>query len=370
MVDLVTQYEKIKDRVDQSIQEVIYASRYINGPEVHAFQNKLEQFLGVKHVIPCANGTDALQISLMALELPPECEVLVPTFNYVATAEVIALLGLKPLFVDVDPHTFNIDLADAEQKITKDTKAIMPVHLFGQCADMQGVMALAERHDLKVIEDVAQAIGARCQLANGEWATGGTIGHVGTTSFFPSKNLGCMGDGGAIFTNDDDLAVKLRMIASHGQSKKYYFGRIGVNSRLDTMQAAILNVKLDHLDHYIHRRQSAAEYYDSALSDHGQVKTPVRSPQSTHVFHQYTLQLNNGRRDEIKQALADLSIPSMVYYPLPLHLQEAYGYLGHEKGDFPVSEALCHQVLSLPMHTELSEEQLSYIVSNLRQLLV
>ncbi|MDX5346838.1 MAG: DegT/DnrJ/EryC1/StrS family aminotransferase, partial [Hymenobacteraceae bacterium] len=318
-------------------------------------------FLQIKHVIPCGNGTDALQIALMALDLPEGAEVIVPAFNYVATAEVIALLKLKPVFADVLPNTFTLDVASAKEKITDKTAAIMPVHLFGQCADMDAVMALAKEHDLYVIEDNAQAIGAKYISGSGEKATAGGIGHIGTTSFFPSKNLGCMGDGGAIFTNDDALANKLQTIANHGQAKKYVFSTIGVNSRLDTLQAAILRVKLQHLGQYIESRQKAASVYDEFFKDAEHIQTPVRAPYSTHVFHQYTLKVPALLRDALKLHLQEKGIPSMVYYPIPLHLQEAYQYLGYKKGDFPVSEALCEQVLSLPMHTELSHDQQQFI---------
>ena len=364
MVDLKGQYEKIKTAVDAAISTVINNTTFINGPEVKAFQSELEAYLKVKHVIPCANGTDALQIAMMALDLKPGDEVITANFTYVATAEVIALLGLKPVLVDVLPDTFDIDIKAIEAAITPRTKAIVPVHLFGQCADMEAIMALAKKHNLYVIEDTAQAIGAEYTFSDGSKQKAGTIGTVGCTSFFPSKNLGCYGDGGAIYTNDDELARKMRMIANHGQSVQYIHDSIGVNSRLDTIQAAILRVKLQYLDDYAAARNKAAAYYDKAFANHINIKTPSRIKNSTHVFHQYTLQLEGIDRTHLRGYLTDKNIPAMIYYPIPLHLQKAYIDPRYKQGDFPITEKLCSSVLSLPMHTELTEETLSYITDN------
>ncbi|HMR46534.1 MAG TPA: DegT/DnrJ/EryC1/StrS family aminotransferase [Bacteroidia bacterium] len=361
MVDLISQYQKIKPEVDKAISDTVTSSAYINGPEVKAFQAELEKYLNVGHVINCANGTDALQIAMMALNLQPGDEVITASFTYVATAEVIALLKLKPVLVEVIPGTFSIDPAAIEKAITPKTKAIVPVHLFGQCADMEPIMKIAAKHNLYVIEDVAQAIGADYTFSDGRKQKAGTIGTIGCTSFFPSKNLGCMGDGGALFTNDDTLAKKIRMIANHGQSVQYVHDEIGVNSRLDSIQAAILRVKLKHLDSYAAARQKAAAYYDKAFSRNSKITIPERSKNSTHVFHQYTLVLNGVNRDELRQYLAEKEIPSMIYYPIPLHMQKAYKDERYKEGQFPVTEKLCANVLSLPMHTELDEEQLEYI---------
>lgn len=364
MVDLKTQYEKIKQEVDAAIQNVLNNTAFINGPEVKAFQVELEQYLGVKHVIPCANGTDALQIAMMALDLRPGDEVITADFTYVATAEVIALLGLKPVLVDVIPDTFDIDVAAIEKAITPKTKAIVPVHLFGQCADMDKIMGLAKKHNLYVIEDTAQAIGAMYTSDNGSKKKAGTIGTVGCTSFFPSKNLGCYGDGGAIFTNDDALAAKIRMIANHGQSVQYVHDSIGVNSRLDSIQAAILRIKLRDLDNYAAARNKAATFYDNAFANHPKLKIPARAKFSDHVFHQYTLQLNGVDRNALREFLAGKEIPAMIYYPIPLHMQKAYLDPRYKEGDFPVTEKLCACVVSLPMHTELDEATLKYITTN------
>ncbi|MCX6297149.1 MAG: DegT/DnrJ/EryC1/StrS family aminotransferase [Bacteroidetes bacterium] len=364
MVDLKSQYEKIKTEVDAAIQNVLDNTAFINGPEVKAFQSELEQYLGVKHVIPCANGTDALQIAMMALGLKPGDEVITADFTYVATAEVIALLGLKPVLVDVVPGTFDIDVKAIEKAITPKTKAIVPVHLFGQCADMDAIMALAKKHDLFVIEDTAQAIGAKFKSADGTIKKAGTIGTVGCTSFFPSKNLGCYGDGGAIFTNDDQLAAKIRKIANHGQSVQYVHDEIGVNSRLDSIQAAILRIKLRDLDNYAAARNKAASFYDNAFANHPKLTIPARAKYSDHVFHQYTLQLKNVDRNALREFLASKDIPAMIYYPIPLHLQKAYLDPRYKAGDFPVTEQLCESVVSLPMHTELDEETLNYITTN------
>lgn len=361
MVDLKSQYLKIKTEVDAAIMNVLENTAFINGPEVKAFQAELETYLSVKHVIPCANGTDALQIAMMALGLKPGDEVITADFTYVATAEVIALLGLTPVLVDVVPDTFDIDLKAVEKAITPKTKAIVPVHLFGQCADMEGLMALARKHNLYVIEDTAQAIGAEFTFSNGDKKKAGTIGTVGCTSFFPSKNLGCYGDGGAIYTNDDALAKSIRMIANHGQSVLYYHDSIGVNSRLDSIQAAVLRIKLRELDSYAKARNAAAAYYDKAFANHPKLKTPARAKNSNHVFHQYTLQLSGVDRMALRDYLASKDIPAMIYYPVPLHLQKAYTDTRYKTGDFPVTEKLCASVISLPMHTELDVETLKYI---------
>jgi len=369
MVDLKSQYLKIKAEVDAGIEEVISNTAFINGPAVKEFQADLENYLHVKHVIPCANGTDALQIAMMALDLKPGDEVITASFTYVATAEVIGLLGLTPVLVDVYEDTFDINIEAIEKAITPKTKAIVPVHLFGQCADMERIMALAQKHNLFVIEDVAQAIGADYTFNDGTIRKAGTIGTIGCTSFFPSKNLGCYGDGGAIYTNDDDLAKKLRMIAHHGQSVQYVHDVLGVNSRLDTIQAAILKVKLKHLDEYAAARNKAADFYDVAFANHPKLKTPVRVKNSTHVFHQYTLQLIGVDRKLLREQLAERGIPAMIYYPIPLHEQNAYKSDRFKKEDFPITEKLCATVLSLPMHTEMEEEMLIYITDNLIELL-
>ena len=361
MVDLIGQYKKIQEEVDTAIHNVVLSSAYINGPEVKTFAKELEEYLDVKHVIPCANGTDALQIAMMALGFKPGDEIITASFTYVATAEVIALLKLKPILVDVDPETFTIDCDALERAITPRTVAIVPVHLFGQCANMQRIMEIANAHNLYVIEDTAQAIGAEYTMANGITSKAGTIGTIGTTSFFPSKNLGCMGDGGAIFTNDDEIAAKIRVIANHGQTALYRHDEIGVNSRLDSIQAAILRIKLPRLDQYCNARQSAAAYYDKAFANNPKIKTPSKWDNTTHVYHQYTLVLNGVSRTALREYLESKSIPSMIYYPIPLHMQKAYTDPRYNHGDFPVTEELCNHVISLPMHTELSEEDLQYI---------
>jgi dTDP-4-amino-4,6-dideoxygalactose transaminase len=360
MVDLSSQLKNIRKEVDQAIANVLDTTAFIKGKDVQEFTNELSQWNNSQHTIGVANGTDGLQIAMMALGLKPGDEVIVPVFTYVATAEVIALLQLKPVFIDVEPDTFNIDVSQLDQILTNRTKAIVPVHLFGQVSNMDSINEFAEKNNLYVIEDVAQAIGSEYK---GKKA--GNIGHIGVTSFFPSKNLGCFGDGGAIFTNNDELAENIKMIANHGQKVKYYHDVIGVNSRLDTVQAAILRVKLKELDSYIGRRQNAAKFYDQSLSVVDWIETPARFEDSTHVFHQYTIKVKNGKRDNLKEYLQDKGIPSMIYYPVPLHLQKAYSGLA-EKGDFPVSEQLCDEVLSLPMHTELDKNQLEYICSTLK----
>ena len=364
MVDLRLQYEKIKDEIDTAIQSVINSTAFINGPVVKEFQSDLESYLGVKHVIPCANGTDALQVSMMALGLKPGDEVIAPSFTFIATAEVIALLGLTPVLVDVDPSTFNIDPDAVRKAITPQTKAIVPVHLFGQSADMDAIMAIAKEHNLFVIEDACQAIGADYFFSGGNIVKVGTIGHVGCTSFFPSKNLGCYGDGGAIFTNDDALAKKLRSVVNHGMTVRYYHDDIGVNSRLDSLQAAILKVKLPHLDQYADARRKAAGFYDNAFAGNPSLKVPERFSRSNHVFHQYTLILQGIDRAALLEHLASKEVPAMVYYPVPIHLQKAYVDPRYKPGDFPVTEHLSKNVFSLPMHTELDMEQLNHIVTS------
>jgi len=363
MVDLKSQYNKIQEEVDTAVLNVIKSTQYINGPEVKDFQKELEVYMGVKHVIPCANGTDALQISMMALDLKAGDEVITSDFTYVATAETIALLGLTPVLVDVYADTYDINIEDLERAITSKTKAIVPVHLFGQSANMEAIMGLAKKYNLYVIEDTAQAIGCDYFFKDGSKQKVGTIGAIGCTSFFPSKNLGCYGDGGAIFTNNDDLAVKLRQIANHGQSRQYIHDKIGVNSRLDSMQAAVLRIKLRHLDNYSAKRNNAADYYDQAFENHSKVKIPVRVSFSNHVFHQYTLQLIGVDRNKMREFLSERGVPAMIYYPIPLHLQEAYKDPRYLKGAFPVTEKLCDVVLSLPMQTELDNEQLNFITS-------
>ena len=364
MVDLRSQYLHIKAEIDKGIQDVIDSYAFINGPAVKNFQEGLEKYLGIKHVIPCANGTDALQVSMMALGLQPGNEVITASFTFIATAEVIALLKLTPVLVDVDPGTFNIDLRAIEKAITPKTKAIVPVHLFGQCAPMEEIMALAKKHNLFVIEDNCQAIGSDYIFTDGSRKKGGTIGHIGCTSFFPSKNLGCYGDGGAIFTNDDELAKQLRIVVNHGMVVRYYHDVIGVNSRLDSIQAAILHVKLGHLDEYAAKRRAAADFYDKAFTNNPRLTTPVRYAKSTHVFHQYTLVTRDVDRKGLIDHLAAKEIPAMIYYPVPLHLQKAYLDPRYKPGDFPVTEALSESVLSLPMHTELDDEQLNHIVTS------
>ena len=361
MVDLIGQYEKIQAEVDQAVLNTIRSSAFINGPEVKSFQAELEKYLNAKHVIPCANGTDALQIAMMALNFQPGDEVITANFTYVATAEVIALLKLKPVLVDVYPGTFTLNPKAVEAAITPKTKAIVPVHLFGQCAEMEAIMDIAKKHNLYVIEDNAQAIGADYCFKDGHKQKAGTIGTIGCTSFFPSKNLGCYGDGGAIFTNDDELAKKIRMVANHGQSVQYYHDEVGVNSRLDSIQAAILRIKLRHLDEYADARRKVAAYYDKAFANHPHLIIPERTTVSNHVFHQYTLVLKDADRAKLREYLAGRDVPCMIYYPVPLHLQKAYSDPRYKKGDFPITEWLCENVFSLPIHTEMNEETLKYI---------
>jgi len=363
MVDLRSQYLNMKDEIDKAVHEVIDSCAFINGPSVTAFQKDLEKYLGVKHVIPCANGTDALQVSMMALGLQPGDEVITTSFTFIATAEVIALLRLTPVLVDVDPNTFNIDPRAVERAITPKTRAIVPVHLFGQTAPMEEIMDIASKHRLFVIEDNCQAIGADYIFSDGSRKKAGTIGRIGCTSFFPSKNLGCYGDGGAIFTNDDELAKQLRVVVNHGMAVRYYHDYVGVNSRLDSIQAAILRVKLQYLDHYADRRRAAADFYDKAFAGSPKLKTPARYSRSNHVFHQYTLVTKNIDRAALIAHLNAKDIPAMIYYPVPLHLQKAYLDPRYKPGDFPVTEHLSNTVVSLPMHTELDEEQLKHITS-------
>ena len=369
MVDLKSQYMKIKPQVDQAINDVLSSTQFINGEHVKSFQNELAAYLDVKHVITCANGTDALQISMMALGLKPGDEIITPSFTYIATTEVIGLLGLKPVFVDCDPENFNISVDEVEKAITKKTKAIVPVHLFGQSSNMKSIMSLAKKYNLFVIEDNAQAIGSDYLGFNQPQKTG-TIGNIGCTSFFPSKNLGCFGDGGAMTTNDDELAEKLRMIANHGQSKRYYHDIVGCNSRLDNIQAAVLRIKLKELDQYILNRQKAANYYDQNLKDLDQLILPFRNLDSNHVFHQYTLKLEDSiLRDELIQYLADKNIPAMVYYPVPAHRQKMFSKIPNSYGNMKVTNWLSSRVFSLPMHTELSTLQQDYIIENISNFL-
>ncbi|WP_340156805.1 DegT/DnrJ/EryC1/StrS family aminotransferase [uncultured Maribacter sp.] len=369
MVDLGGQYQEIKEQVNNSISQILETSAFINGPEVHAFQKELEEYLQVKHVIPCANGTDALQIAMMGLGLKPGDEVITADFTFAATVEVIALLQLTPVLVDVYPDTFNINIEAIEKAITPKTKAIVPVHLFGQCANMDAILDLAKKHDLFVIEDNAQAIGARYYAKDGTKQMAGSIGHVGATSFFPSKNLGCYGDGGAIFTNDDELAHTLRGIVNHGMYERYHHDVVGVNSRLDSIQAAVLRAKLPKLDSYCEARRNAARAYSKAFEGQEHIITPVTVNNcegicdvcDCHVFHQYTLRITNGKRDELGQFLAKNEVPFGVYYPIPLHKQKAYLDDRYNEADFPVTNQLVKEVISLPMHTELDEEQINHI---------
>ncbi len=367
MVDLKGQYQKIKPEIDSAMIACVESAEFINGKAVSVFSENLAKYVGVKHVIPCANGTDALQIALMALDLQPGDEVIVPAFTYVATAEVIALLHLVPVMVDVMPEDFSINLEQVKNAITPKTKAIVPVHLFGQCAGMEELLNIAKDHNIYVVEDTAQAIGAKYIFKDGSIHQAGTMGHIGTTSFFPSKNLGCYGDGGAIFTNNDALATRLKMMANHGQSKKYQHDVIGVNSRLDTLQAVILDVKLQHLDEYCSARNAVADYYDAHLKDIPGITIPKRVSNSTHVFHQYTMKIADGKRDALKTFLQEKGIPSMIYYPIPLHFQKAYQTNRFPRGIFPVAEELCSIVLSLPIHTEMTEEMMSFIIATIKE---
>ena len=365
MVDLLGQYDHIQEQIDSKILEVVKSGAYVNGPEVHSFQKELEDYLGVKHVIPCANGTDALQISMMGLGLKPGDEVITVDFTFAATVEVIGLLNLTPVLVDVEKDTFNMDIEALKKAITPKTKAIVPVHLFGQCANMEAVLEIAKEHNLFVIEDTAQAIGADYTFKNGTKKKAGTMGNVGTTSFFPSKNLGCYGDGGAIFTNDDELAHTLRGMVNHGMYKRYYHDVVGVNSRLDSIQATILRIKLPHLNSYCQKRNEAAIAYTKAFEGNENITTPVISPFTTHVFHQYTLQVKNVDRNALHQHLLDNGIPNGIYYPVPLHSQKAYTDTRYKESDFEVTNELINTVISLPMHTELDNEQIDFITSTI-----
>lgn len=365
MVDLITQYQSIKSDVDAAISNVISNAQFINGPEVQSFRTELEEYLSAKHVIPCANGTDALQIALMALGLKPGDEVITPSYTYIATTEVMALLGLKPVFVDVDPDHFCIDPSKIEAAITSNTKAIVPVHLYGQAAPMEEIMSIAKKHNLFVVEDNAQAIGCDYTFSDGTTKKTGTIGDIGCTSFFPSKNLGCYGDGGAMNTDNDDLAAKIRMIANHGQSKRYYHDVVGCNSRLDSIQAAVLRIKLPQLDSYNGRRRAVADKYDAFFANHPQVKAPVRDPKSKHVFHQYTVQLDGLNRDDLQAFLAEKDIPSMIYYPVPAHKQKMFAHFGSANTELPITDWLTERVISFPIHTEMTDEQQDLILQSI-----
>lgn len=370
MVDLRRQYQKIVPEISARWNHILENTEFIQGGDVQVFAQHLSEYLGVKHVIPCGNGTDALQAAMMALDLKPGDEVITTNFTFIATAEVIALLHLTPVLVDVLPDTFNIDPAAVQRAITPKTKAIVPVHLFGQCAPMEELLDLAQKHNLYVIEDACQATGSDYRFSDGRLLKAGTMGEIGCTSFFPSKNLGCFGDGGALFTQDDRLAEKLRQVVNHGMKVRYHHDEIGCNSRLDTLQAAVLDVKLPHLNEYNAARRRAADFYDQAFSGCEWVKIPSRAPYSTHIFHQYTLQLSERvDREALRTALQEAGIPAMVYYPVPIHLQKAYRDARYQEGDFPVTEKLCQSVLSLPMHTELDEEQLRYITENFLRLI-
>ncbi|MBS2098238.1 DegT/DnrJ/EryC1/StrS family aminotransferase [Carboxylicivirga linearis] len=366
MVDLQSQYKRLKSEIDDAMANVLEQTNFINGPAVKSFQSNLEEYLNVKHVIPCGNGTDALQIALMALDLQPGDEVITSTFTFIATVEVIALLKLKPVLVDVDPDTFTLIPEEIEKSITSKTQAIIPVHLFGQGAEMNAIMPIAQKYNLSVVEDTAQAIGCDYKF-NSTITKLGTIGDIGCTSFFPSKNLGCFGDGGACFTNNDALAEKMRMIVNHGSKKKYYHQIIGINSRLDTLQAAILDTKLKHLDNFNQRRQKAASWYDQELKNIEDLQIPSKSSKSDHIFHQYTLKVKDGKRDELQSYLKENNIPSMVYYPVPLHEQEAFTEYQDKDISLANSETLSSEVLSLPMHTELTEEQLKDITTTIKR---
>ena len=366
MVDLKRQYHKIKNEIDEAVLNVIESTAFINGNPVHEFANNLSSYLGVKHVIPCANGTDALQIAMMALDLKPGDEVITPSFTFIATTEVIALLRLTPVFVEVDPRTFCMEPKALEKAITQKTKAIVPVHLYGHAAPLDEILEIAEKHNLVVIEDNAQAIGGDYftkKTASAPARKTGTLGHIGTTSFFPSKNLGAYGDAGAIFTDDDVLADKMKMIANHGQRKRYYYEMVGCNSRLDTLQAAVLTIKLKHLDEYIRARQAVANFYDNAFANNSKIVTPYRASYCTHVFHQYTLVLNDVDRDGLVAFLAEQKIPAMIYYPVPGHHQQMFSHYETAKVSLPVTDWLTKRVISLPIHTEMDQDQLEFITS-------
>lgn len=361
MVDLRSQYERLKADIDSAISGVINSAAFIKGPEVRLFEEELQRYLGVRNVIACANGTDALQIAMMALGLRPGDEVITTNFTFIATVEVVELLGLKLVLVDPDPYTFNINTEAVRKVITPRTKAIVPVHLFGQCADMEPLLEMSRQYGIHIIEDVAQATGAEYRFTDGTVMKAGTMGVIGCTSFFPSKNLGCYGDGGALFTDNDDLAAQIRSITNHGMKVRYYHDTVGVNSRLDTIQAAVLRVKLRHLDNFNKSRSEAAGYYDRELAGVNGITIPFRAANSSHIFHQYTLRVADGKRNNLRECLENEGIPSMIYYPVPLHMQKAYAHLGYAQEEFPVTRELTEQVLSLPMHTELDNEQLAYI---------
>lgn len=365
MVDLHGQYLRHRDEINNAIQEVLDSTAFIKGPPVRKFEEELAAYAGAAHCVACGNGTDALQVAMMALGLQPGDEVITTPFTFIATIEVIKLLKLKPVLVDIEADTFNLDPGKLEAAISDKTRAIVPVHLFGQTADMNRIMPIAKAHGLFIIEDNAQAIGADYKLTDGTSRKTGTLGDIGSTSFFPSKNLGAYGDGGAVFTNNDQLAAKLRSMVNHGMSaERYYYDEVGVNSRLDTIQAAILRVKLQHLDEYARARQQVAKSYDEAFRSNEYLQTPARNPDSTHVFHQYTLQVEQDQRDGLRKHLTEHKIPAMIYYPVSLHLQKAYLDLGYQAGDFPVTEKMCTRVLSLPIHTEMQADQQAYIISS------
>ncbi len=367
MVDLKSQYERIREETDRAIREVIDSTAFINGQDVKLFQQELADYLGIRYVIPCANGTDALQVALMSLGLEPGDEVITTPFSFISTIEVIKLLGLTPVLADIDPDTFNINVREVELALTKNTRAVIPVHLFGQCAEMNTLLELARENQLAVIEDAAQALGTEYIFPGKERKMAGTLGDIGCTSFFPSKNLGCWGDGGAIYTDDSRLASLARSIVNHGMREKYHYDHVGINSRLDSLQAAILRVKLRYLGEYIRRRQEAAGFYDRAFADFPQIKTPAATHYSSHTYNQYTITLYGVNRNRLREYLMERHIPAMIYYPRPLHLQEAYRDLNYKEGDFPVAEELCPNVLSLPMHTELTGEQLHHITGTIRE---
>ncbi len=369
MVDLKRQYNKIKPQVDAAMLDVLESAAFINGGPVQQFSQELGDYLGTRHVIPCANGTDALQIAMMALGLQPGDEVITPSFTFIATAEVIALLQLKPVFVDIDPKTYCIDPQAIEKAITPKTKAIVPVHLYGHCSDMDSIMDIANKHGLYVIEDNAQAIGSNYTLKNGVTKKAGTFGHIGCTSFFPSKNLGCYGDGGALFTDNAELAAKIRMVANHGQSQRYYHDVVGVNSRLDTLQAVVLRIKLQLLDQYIAARREVAAAYDAAFAGNPHVITPYQAPNQLHVFHQYTLQLEGKERNELQAFLADKKVPAMIYYPVPGHRQKMFEGMTETNQHLPITDTLTTKVISLPIHTEMDPDQLNHIIESVQSFL-
>jgi dTDP-4-amino-4,6-dideoxygalactose transaminase len=365
MIDLQSQYKRLKKEIDAAIQEVIDSSSFINGPQVKAFCTHLEEYMNALYIIPCGNGTDALLLALRALDIQPEDEVILPAFNYIAAVEMVASLGITPVLVDVDPDTFNMNTEQLEQAISRQTKAIIPVHLFGQSCDMEPVMKIAGKYKLKVIEDNAQSLGADYTFSDGTVQKTGTIGHIGTLSFFPSKPLACYGDGGAVITSDATLAERIRMLANHGQTQKYHHNIIGCNSRLDTIQAAILDVKLKYINSFTDARRKVADTYDRTLSSLPEIKIPISSPFSTHVYHQYTIRIKNGQRDALQTFLKEQNIPTTIYYPLPVHEQEAYKWIARTSGSVNNSASLCKEVLSLPVHTEMTDETQRFIIENI-----